>query len=84
MEAHLLNPKVRVQRLEYRTQQQLNRILKAVKSKKFGAKIYAVDVEEVTLDAPLTIDSVFKVMRSPMRMTLKPGNYFHIHLEYVL
>lgn len=74
MSGKLLNPKVNFCYRRWLTEDKMLSLLKKIKSKKFGAKIFAVDVEEVDLGH--TLHSAFGIK--------KPGKYFHIRIEYIL
>ncbi len=77
----LLNPKVSFCYRKWLTEDKMLALLKKLKSKKFGAKVYAVDVEEVQLDKEILLDSKFWYVT---KTKLKPGTYFHIRVEYIV
>ena len=78
MSAKLLKPKVHFVYRRFLTEKQMLGLLKKFKQKKYGMKIYAVDVEEVVLTNPKTIE-----LHRHMKAKLIPGNYFHLRVEYI-
>ena len=91
MSAKLLDPKVHYVYRRFLTEKQMLGLLKKFKQKKYGMKIYAVDVEEVELTKPKTIEyrqniEAFGRSRGDLIDTieLRPGNYFHLRVEYIL
>lgn len=81
MTAYLLEPKVRTVDFKFLTQAELNKLLKRIKQKKYGMKIAAVDVDEITVDVK---EPVQKTNRFREKQRIEPGNYFNVHLEYVV
>lgn len=79
MEPYLLEPKVITRDVKHLTQSQLMQILRSLKMKKCGIKIYAVDVEEVT-----TTNSFVIRDKWGNRRQCPPGSYFNLHVEYIL
>lgn len=90
MSARLLNTKVHYVYRRFLTENQMLALLKKFKQKKFGMTIYAVDVEEVVLTKPKTIEyrqniKAFGRSRGDLidAIELRPGNYFHLRVEYI-
>ena len=87
----LLNPKVHFVERKFLTEDQMLRLLKKFKQKKFGFKDYAVEVEEVVLDAPykqcfyIKTKSMYGRLGELERVkSLNPGSYFHLRIEYIV
>lgn len=60
-------------------------LLKKFKQKKYGMKIYAVDVEEVELTKEQKQIWASKAnLRFGHVTKLQPGTYFHLRIEYVV
>ena len=79
MVARLLEPVVRTCECNMLTQVQFARLLKQLNSKKFAAKIVAVDAEEV-----VTSHRTYLTSKFGERVGFPEGNYFNVHVEYVL
>jgi len=60
------------------TPEQFRRLMQRIKMKKFGTKMVALDVEEV-----ITAEKS-KIYGDNKFITLPPGNYFNVHVEYVV
>ncbi len=82
MAQYLLDPKVVTCNCNMLTQTQLNRLLRNLKSKRFGTKLFAVDVEEITTDAPTLMLQGSHYMAK--KYWLSAGTYFNVHVEYVV
>ena len=78
MSQYLLNPKVNVAEKRMLTHQQMIRLIRRLRSRKFGAKLLAYDVEEITTTESVTLETKFSIDR----VTLPPGNYYNVHIEY--
>ena len=78
MPSYLLKPVVSAWECKLLTHEQFSRLLKRIKTKKFGAKMIALDVEEVTTTENTTLRSYGQSVKLP------PGNYFNVHVEYVV
>lgn len=81
MTKYLLNPKIIAHDSKMLTGPQLNRLLRRIQSKKFGAKMVAVDVEEVTTTKDTHLRGRY---HNNDYIILPPGNYFNVHIEYAL
>ena len=60
------------------TPDQFRRLMQRIKMKKFGTKMVALDVEEVVTTKKT------KLYGDARSITLPPGNYFNVHVEYVV
>lgn len=78
MSQYLLNPKVNVAEKRMLTHQQMIRLIRRLRSRKFGAKLLAYEVEEITTDKSITLTAMGK----NDSVTLPPGNYYNVHIEY--
>lgn len=84
----LLKPKVSFLRRKFLTEDQMIRLLKKIKSKKFGAKDFAVEIEE----EEVKFQTTHRVIRTYLRYatsiihedTIPPGKYFHVYVEYIV
>jgi len=79
---YLLDPKVYTATCNMLTPEQFRRLLTKLKSKKFGSKIVAIDAEEIVTTATTTLTSRYHWTEK--HLSLPPGNYFNVHVEYVL
>ena len=75
--ATMLNPRVRSVKLYGLTQPELKRLLTKLKSRKFAAKEFAVDVEEVE-----TCPERVTFHRNKRLSAVPPGPYFNVLVEY--
>ena len=79
MPAYLLKPVVCTCECKMLTQGQLNKLLRGIKSKKFGTSLVAVDVEEIVTKKVTEVNH-----RYEPNVRLQPGSYFNVHVEYVV
>jgi len=79
MNQYLLDPVVHTCECKMLTPDQFRRLLTRLKSKKFGAKLLALDVDEITIKDVTRVENQFRE-----RVSLMPGNYFNVHVEYVV
>ena len=77
---YLLDPKVQTAECKMLTSNQFGRLLKKLNSKKFAAKIVAVDAEEIVTKS----QTILSEGRGYVKVTLPAGNYFNVHVEFVL
>ena len=96
----LLNPKVVSRYYQYLTYPEYQKFLKALKSKKMGFKDVALEVEEVTVEKEIVVDTNFaqppKIFQAGPhhwadksgdvrhRQHVEPGTYYHVRLEYIV
>ena len=78
MPSYLLKPVVSTWECKMLTPEQFSRLLKRIKTKKFGAKMIALDVEEVVTTEKTKLHGYRESVNLP------PGNYFNVHVEYVV
>lgn len=79
MTQYLLGPKVNVAEKRMLTHPQMIRLVRKLKSKKFGAKLLAYDVEEITTKEYVELKDPINKYNS---VVLPPGNYYNVHVEY--
>lgn len=78
MSHQLLNPKINVAKKRMLTHQQMIRLVRRLRSRKFGAKLLAYEVEEITTTEFVTLEA----LNGRERVVLSPGNYYDVYIEY--
>lgn len=85
----LLKPKVSYFLRKFLTEDQMIRLLKKIKSKKFGAKDFAIEIEEEEVKFQTTHRIICqKYLRYGSTIIhediIEPGKYFHVYIEYIV